>query len=53
MDLPNLSTLGERLLLLEYLLFLRGDRERRRGERSRLLFFDADEDGDLLLDRLR
>ena len=52
-DLPNLSTLGERLLLLEYRLFLLGDRERRRGEPSRLLFLEEDELGEPLRDRRR
>ena len=50
MDLPNLSTLGERVLLLEYRFFLLGDLERRRGERSRLFF---EEDGVELGDLLR
>lgn len=47
---PNRSTLGERDLLLEYLFFLRGDRERRRGDRSRL--FLLVDDGVALGERL-
>lgn len=51
--LPNLSTLGERLLLLEYLFLRTGERDRdllRETERSRLFRLTRD---DLLLLRLR